>query len=243
MTSRAPQASRADDGPGGRVRGILGGIDEPSSRLFLPGFGARARSYRRGLPEGWAALQPPAGLTSSGSLESLHSWLLAALERRSGRVTLAGHSMGAALAILAAAGAPQRIAELVLIAPAGLPLRKPVHACAADFVRHALAGRHDLRDVAESAADLAAAPCAAVRLAHRLRRLDLSDEMTQIRAAGIPTIVIGCSTDTLVTKEHCVETARLTGGRYREVLLDGGHVWMFGRWPLLRHELRAAVAA
>jgi len=157
-------------------------------------------------------------------------------------VTLAGHSMGAALAIRAAASAPGRTGELVLIAPAGLPLGKPIRACVADFLRHAAAGRHDLRDVGESAAELVAAPRAAMRLARSLRRLDLSADMARIRAAGILTTVIACSTETLVTKEHCLETARLTGGRYRELDLDGGHVWMFGRWPLLRREL-AAVAA
>jgi pimeloyl-ACP methyl ester carboxylesterase len=165
------------------------------------------------------------------------------IERRPEPVTLAGHSMGAALAILAAARTPRRVGELVLIAPAGLPLSKPIHACAADFLRHVAAGRHELRDVAQSAAELAAAPRAAIRLARSLRRLDLSDEMNRIRAAGIPTTVVACSTDTLVTKDHCLETARLTGGRYRELTLDGGHVWMFGRWPLLRHELTGLAGA
>jgi len=182
-------------------------------------------------------------LVSHGSLEHLRGWLLGEIDRRRGPVTLGGHSMGAALAILAAASAPERVEELVLIAPAGLPLGKPVRACAADFLRHAAAGRHDLRDVAESAAELAAAPRAAIRLARTLRRLDLSAEMTRIHAARIPTTVIACSTDTLVTKEHCLATAGLTGGRYRELDHDGGHVWMFGRWSLLRHELTGLAGA
>jgi pimeloyl-ACP methyl ester carboxylesterase len=214
-------------------------IDTASSRLFLPGFGARARSYRRGLPLGWAALQPPSGLVTQGSLDQLGSWLLADMETRSGRVVLAGHSMGAALAVLAAARAPERIESLVLIAPAGLPLVKPIRACVAELFCQLAAGRHDLSDVSRSAAELVAAPRAAIRLARALRRLDLSAEMSRIRSAGIPTTVIACSTDTLVTRDHCRETARLTGARYRELALDGGHVWMFGRWPLLRSELTA----
>jgi len=207
--------------------------------LFLPGFGARARSYRRGLPGGWAALQPPSGIVTHGSLELLRSWLLADMETRSGRVVLAGHSMGAALAMLAASRAPERIDSLVLIAPAGLPLVKPIRACVADLLGQLAAGRHDRRDVAQTAAELVAAPRAAVRLARALRRLDLSAEMARIRSAGIPTTVIACSTDTLVTRDHCRQTARLTGGRYCELALDGGHVWMFGRWALLRSELTA----
>jgi pimeloyl-ACP methyl ester carboxylesterase len=210
---------------------------ELTTRLFLPGFGARARSYRRGLPDGWAALQPPTGLVSNGSLQHLRSWLCSEIDRRPGRIVLAGHSMGAALAILAAADAPKRVGALVLIAPAGLPLVKPVHACVAEFFRQLAAGRHDLHDVGQSAAELAAAPRATIRLARTLRRLDLSGEMSRIRAARIPTTVIACTTDTLVTSDHCRRTARLTGARYRELSLDGGHVWMFGRWPLLRREL------
>ena len=38
-------------------------------------------------------------------------------------------------------------------------------------------------------------------------------------------------------------TARLLGGCYREVRLDGGHVWMFGRWPDLVTVLAEAPGA
>jgi pimeloyl-ACP methyl ester carboxylesterase len=189
------------------------------------------------LPPDWEALQPPPGVDSGGSLDNLRGWLVGELERRPGRVLLAGHSMGAALAMLAAASTPERVSALVLIAPAGLPLAKPIRESVSDFVRQLGAGTHRLRDVVESATELAHAPRAGIRLARALRRLDLSPEMDTIRAAGVPTTVIGCTTDTLVTPEQCRRVARRLSGRYRELALGGGHVWMFGRWPLLAREL------
>ena len=145
--------------------------------------------------------------------------------------------MGAALAVLAAASAPERVEALILIGPAGLPLVKPVRRSAHDLVQQTVRGRHQIRDVALSAFDLASAPRASIRLARRLRRLDLSTEMRSVGRSGTPVTVIGCDTDTLVTTEQCRKAARLLGAEYREVRLDGGHVWMFGRWPALTREL------
>jgi pimeloyl-ACP methyl ester carboxylesterase len=211
-----------------------------ATRIFLPGFGARARSYRYGLPPGWIAMQPPAARVSGGSLDHLRRWLLCELEQRPGPALLAGHSMGAALAIMTAAAAPYRVGALVLIAPAGLPLVKPVQGSIRDFLAQVRARRHRAQDVAESAFDLGCSPRAALRLARTLRALDLSREMVAIRRAGVPATVVGCTTDTLVTPAHCRRTARDLAAEYRELELDGGHVWMFGRWPLLARELAPA---
>jgi pimeloyl-ACP methyl ester carboxylesterase len=196
------------------------------SQLFLPGFAAQTHAYARGLPDGWEAAQPPPPRVTRGSLRSLREWAVNEVVERPGRTLVAGHSMGAALAVLAAPTAPDHFAGLVLIAPAGLPLRKPVHRSARDLARQLAAGVHPLADTLTSARELGRSPRGSIRLVRALRELDLSAQMRRVRAAGIPTTVIGCSTDTLVTPEHCRRAATLLGGRYRELELGGGHVWM-----------------
>lgn len=203
------------------------------TQLFLPGFAARARSYDEGLPAGWEALQPPSLSASRGSLHALVDWLADELARRPAPALIAGHSMGAALAILVAARDPGTVSGLVLIAPAGLPLSKPIRACIADFVRHLVAGNHELGCTVASGAELLRSPKGTVRLVRALRRLDLRSQMLRVRQAGTPVTVVGCDTDTLTTRDHCLSAARLLGAGYRELRLDGGHAWMFGRWPAL----------
>lgn len=211
----------------------------PASRVFLPGFAARARAYARGLPRGWEAAQPPPPSVTGGSLAALRDWSVREVARRPGPSLVAGHSMGAALAVLAAVSAPESIAGLVLIAPAGLPLRKPVRASARDFARQLAAGTHAASDVLSSARELAASPRGALRLVRSLRRLDLAAQMDRIRVAGIPVTVVGCTTDTLVTTDQCRRVAALLGARYVELELPGGHVWMLDRPRALAALLRA----
>lgn len=207
--------------------------------LFLPGWGAPARLYRPGLPNGWTALDPP-GFHGGASFEDNLDWLLRELGGRPGPVVLGGHSMGGALAVLAAAASPEQVARLVLVSPAGLPLRKPVRACALDFARQLAAGLYPLREVGAELAEGLRAPRAAVRLARRVRALDLTAEMRRVRAGGMPVTVIGCTTDTLVTTAHCRRAARLLAADYRELPAPGGHTWMFRAWPRLAAELRSA---
>jgi pimeloyl-ACP methyl ester carboxylesterase len=78
--------------------------------LFVPGWGAPATLYEPGLPTGWRALEPP---SFGGSLTDYRRWLGLELHRR-GRSPLGGHSMGGALAILAAADSPELVERLVL---------------------------------------------------------------------------------------------------------------------------------
>jgi Mg-chelatase subunit ChlD len=161
------------------------------SALFLPGWGAPAALYEPGLPDAWRALEPPSFAASGGSLEAYRRWLGVELSR-AGRSPLGGHSMGAALAILAAA--------------------------------------------ARALAAVARAPRAAFALAEEVRALDLRRECARVRAAGIPVLVVGCSTDTLVTRGHSQALADALGAEYRELTLAGGHMWM-----LRAHELLARV--
>lgn len=153
---------------------------------------------------------------------------------------LAGHSMGGALALLAAAEQPAAVAGLVLISPALLPLRKPLAVSGAQFVAQLAQRRFPFRQAATSVAGVACAPRSALRVALEVRRLDLSQEMRLLAQAGVPTTVVGCTSDMLVTAASCRRAAGLLGGRYRELAVDGGHMWMFGRWPDFHALLAAA---
>src|SRR5689334_17360720 len=131
--------------------------------LFLPGWGAPAALYEPGLPDAWRALQLPSFAASGGRLEAYRRWLGIELTRR-GRSPLGGHSMGAALAILAAAESPELVERLVLVAPAGMPLSKPISESVLDFLRQVARGIYP-RDVAARAfAAVARAPRAAFAL-------------------------------------------------------------------------------
>jgi len=195
------------------------------SGLFLPGWGAPAGLYAPALPASWAVLEPPSFAVSGGSLGSYRRWLELELRTR-GRSPLAGHSMGGALAIMAAAETPDLVERLVLIAPAGLPLDKPVRQSLRDFLRQVVKGDYPHRLALEAMLALARAPRPALTLAEHVRTLDLRRECARIRAAAIPTTVIGCVTDTLVTTDRTRVLATALGARYEELDLRGGHMWM-----------------
>ncbi|HLX31565.1 MAG TPA: alpha/beta fold hydrolase [Gaiellaceae bacterium] len=195
------------------------------SRLFLPGWGAPASVYASGLPASWHVLEPPSFAASGGSFAAYRQWVDLELRSR-GRSALAGHSMGAALAILAAADAPELVERLVLIGPAGLPLDKPIRESVRDFLRQIGAGDYPRRAAAAALVALLRAPQSAYALAERVRALDLRRECARVRAAGIPAKVIGCVTDTLVTTDRSRELADALGASYDELDLRGGHMWM-----------------
>src|SRR5262249_18318927 len=129
------------------------------------------------------------------------------------------------------------IEGLVLIAPAGLPLTKPIRRSVRDALRQLRDGQHRPRDVAASLLDLARTPRVSARLVRTLRRLDLSTSLQTIRSARIPTVVIGCASDTLVSPRQSRAIAGMLGADYRELASTGGHVWMFGDWQRLEREL------
>ena len=210
------------------------------TRLFLPGFGGRASTYAPGLPPGWEAVQPPSPRRCGGSLDGAADWLEGELARRPGPALLGGHSMGAALAVRVAARRPEAVSGLVLVAPAGLPLTKPVHHSVADLVANLAQGRHRLGDALASAVALAADPLATRRLVRELRGLDLRAEMDEVRARRIPVTVVSCASDTLTPPALGRVAAHRLGARHLELTLDGGHVWMFGRWPALAAILASA---
>lgn len=195
------------------------------SALFVPGWGAPAALYEPSLPAGWRALEPPSFAESGGSLSAYRCWLALELRGR-GASVLGGHSMGGALAILAAADAPELVDRLVLVAPAGLPLDKPIRTSLRDFAGQLAGGSYPGKIAATAAAAVARAPKAALALAREVRELDLRRECARVRAAGITALVVGCASDTLVTCDRTRTLAAALGAEYRELPLAGGHMWM-----------------
>ena len=195
--------------------------------MFLPGWGAPAALYTPLLPSGWLALEPPSFAASGGGLASYRWWLAHELSVR-GRSIVGGHSMGGALALLAAAEAPSLVERLVLVSPAGLPITKAPVRSAADFMRQVARGLYPLRTVASGLAALSRAPMEALRLAYEVRALDLRRECERVRAHGVRALVIGCTTDTLVRSESARTLAAALGAEYRELDITGGHMWMLG---------------
>src|SRR6185437_7191799 len=100
--------------------------------------------YRRGMPAGWTVLEPPSFRRTGGDFEAYREWLRAAIAGQGEPVALAGHSMGGALAVLAALEQPERIERLILFSPAGLPLRRPIAAIALTGLRQVLRGSYPL---------------------------------------------------------------------------------------------------
>ena len=208
--------------------------------LFLPGYGARASAYARGLPEGWTAVQPPPLRRTGGSLDALAAWATELVRRQPEPVVLAGHSTGGAVALLAAAAAPGLVRALVLFSPAGLPLSRPYGKVVRQAVGNTVRGRYAPREVAASLADLLTAPRAGLRLGRSVGVLDLTETMARVRDAGIPVTVVAATTDALIPPAHCRRVAELLGADYREVEGPGGHTWMYGRWERFGREIAGA---
>jgi pimeloyl-ACP methyl ester carboxylesterase len=171
----------------------------------LPGFGAMRGGRRLGLP---------------AAAEWMVEWLRAVdLDR----AAVVGHSMGAALAVRAAALEPARIARLVLIAPAGVARRPSI-------VRHALPMAAELRRarprfLATLGTDaLRAGPRTLVRSAWGVLGEDLTPDLARVEA---PTLVILGARDRLIPLDVGARLRRELPD-VRVVVLDrSGHVPMF----------------
>lgn len=205
--------------------------------LFVPGWGATGNLYRPGLPEGWEALDLPAFRTTRGELLTYRRWLGAEITRRRTPVALAGHSMGGALALLAALDQPEKVEKLILFSPAGLPLNKPLRASMATFAGQVARGCYPTGELCRAVAKMAVAPLAALRLARSAHRLDLTPQLELIRTHGTPCTVIGCSSDGLITAAHCRRLATLLDADYRELDAPEGHIWMINEPSRLAQEL------
>jgi pimeloyl-ACP methyl ester carboxylesterase len=185
-------------------------------------------------------LEQPGFRATAGDLGAYRRWLGEELSRRGRRVTLAGHSMGAALSVFAAIDEPHAVERLVLISPAGLPLSRPIWKSALSLVDQIVHGLYPAPELWRATRRTMSAPRAALRLASTLRELDLATELERVRAARVPCTVIACSTDRLTTPAISRRLATLLRAEYRELDCVGGHVWMLHRPELLRDELAAA---
>ena len=202
-------------------------------RLFLPGWGATARLYERGLPEGWKTIELPSYRSTRGELVAYRRWLAEKLVRP---IALGGHSMGAVLALLAATDRPELVQRLVLVSPAGLPLTKTMRSSTVTFLRQAASGRYRPGHLGLMLGRVALSPISAHRLARAVHRLDLRPELGEFDLERIPCLVVGCSTDTLTPPAHCRALAAALGAEYREVDAPDGHIW-----PVTQPQLLAAV--
>jgi pimeloyl-ACP methyl ester carboxylesterase len=204
--------------------------------LFIPGWGAPARLYVPGLPQEWHALELPSFRKTRGELPAYRSWLVEEISGR-GSVTLAGHSMGAAISLLAAIDRPGLVERLILLSPAGLPLTKPIPSSLATWVRQVATGRFPFRQVGRSILRVGLAPRSALRLGRFVHQLDLRPELERLRASPVQCTVVGCTTDTMTPPAHCRELAALIGAEYREVDAPDGHIWPVTQPRLLAAEL------
>jgi pimeloyl-ACP methyl ester carboxylesterase len=205
--------------------------------IFVPGWGAPALLYRHGLPTGWTVLELPSFREARGTLDRHRACVRAALAGRREPVALAGHSLGAALAVLAAAETPDAVSALVLVSPAGLPLAKPLTASALTLARQILQGAYPAWALARKAAAILSAPRATLALARVAHDLDVSRELAAVRAHGTPCTVVAARSDRLTTCEHCRRVAELLGCEYRELDARDGHIWPITQPELLRREL------
>ena len=205
--------------------------------LFLPGWGATAALYEPGLPDGWAALELPSFRQTRGRFFVYDAWLAAELGGREGPVALAGHSMGAVLALLVAIERPELVERLVLVSPAGLPLTKTMRASTATFVRQVATGRYPLGHLSRLVRRVATSPVSALRLARAVHGLDMRPELVRFRRGRVRCTVVGCSTDTLTPPAHCRELADALAADYREVDAPDGHIWPITQPRLLAAEL------
>ena len=177
--------------------------------------------------------------TTGGRFDALRKWLLAELLPQGLPATIAGHSLGAALAITAAADRPDLVERLILFSPAGLPLSKPMRSSFWLLVKQVVQSLYPAREVGAVVRETIRHPSATYRLSREAHDLDLRDEMTRVAAARIPVQVVACTSDTLTTAAVCQTIAATLGCGYEEIK-GAGHMWMLSDWPRFRAFLRVA---
>jgi pimeloyl-ACP methyl ester carboxylesterase len=209
--------------------------------VFVPGWGANAAVYAAGMPDGWEAIDPPSFGSIGGRLAAMRSWALDECRARAAPIALGGHSLGAALALFVALDERVPVERLVLVSPAVLPLAKPPPLMLVDFFRRVAAGWFPPGEAWRAVRHVVVHPVSARRLGNDVRRLDLTPELRQLRARGVPAVVVGATTDTLTTPAHCRRVSEFLGAEYHELDVEGGHLWFLRRPDLLAAELRGSL--
>ena len=185
-----------------------------SWRWWSPLFPALAASRRLYVPE---LPRPP---RDPGD-DAMGSWVLRWLDAAGlDRVDVAAHSLGGLFAAELAAVAPQRVGQLVLVAPAGIPCGRGVTGRLLPLARSLFDIRLQLPMVLGDA--VRTGPIAVAREIALLDRRDLASELPLIDA---PTLLVWGERDKVVPSRLGQEWQRLIP-QARLVLLSCGHVPM-----------------
>lgn len=207
--------------------------------IFLGGWTVAAHVYAPGLPPGWACPEQPSFGETEGRFAAYVDWAWALVRERDAPVRLAGHSLGAAVALAVAAREPGRVHRLTAFGPAGLPVEHGLRQAARDVVTSGLGLRLGPGAASRSALRALDHPRAALRLAREIERLDLTRELGVVRAAGVELLVVASRGDRVSTPELCRRLAALGGGRYVEDETGRDHLWVLTDPERLRRFLDA----
>jgi pimeloyl-ACP methyl ester carboxylesterase len=229
---------------GERIRYEVAGTGEPvvlvhglsgSSRWWSRNAPALAERYRVFLVDlpGFGSMRRP---LRPFPLSEAASWLLAWMEAVDlERVHLVGHSMGAFISLRFAAGSPERVRRLILVAPGGFQMRRSHLGYVIPLIR---AVRHTTPTFLPLLAldALRAGPLTLWQAARELVAEDVQDDLTSITA---PTLLVFGGRDTLVPPSLGPIMRGMTPDSRLLVMPGTGHVPMFDR----PHEFNAAVLA
>lgn len=169
-----------------------------------------------------------------GGLGALEDWLA---ERVDPGAALVGHSLGGLLAARLAARRPELVHRLVLIAPAGIPLRRPF-AHAVPLVREL--GRVRPRFATTLVRDAFRAGPLLLARAHAAATTDLRADLASVRA---PTLIVWGARDRLLPATNAAPWAEALPHARVELLARAGHVPMVDEPDEVSRLLRAFLAA
>ena len=149
--------------------------------IFLGGWTVSAHVYVPGLPPGWLCPEQPGFGETEGRFAAYVDWATRLVREHGAPLHLAGHSLGAAVAIAVAAREPGRVHRVTAFGPAGLPVEHGLRQAARDVVANGLGLRLGAGAASRSAPRALDHPRAALRLAREVERLDLTHELGVLR--------------------------------------------------------------
>lgn len=193
----------------------------PMPIVFVHGLSASSRWWRAALPllgEREVRLIDLPRFGRRFRPEGATGWLAAELEAEA-PVVLVGHSMGGLVCASLAAERPELVRGLVLIAPAGAPGLRSLHAYARGLVRTVIGARPGfLRTLAEDA--LRTGPEALLHGALYATGQPFAGEVSA------PTLLLWGGRDHLIPVELAADWQRAIPQARLEVIDDAGHVPM-----------------